>query len=82
MSDTLLRSVDLIEPGAIVIYHGSLTSLHGTAWLAVPCTCGICDAADRLGLPNVRFALIDPWSELPGPFHVRRESLTRSAACG
>jgi len=29
----------------------------------------------------VRFALIDPWRERSGPYHARRESITRSAAC-
>lgn len=79
MSDTLIRSLDLIEPGDLVLYHGSIEELHGL-WLAVPCTCSLCRAIDRLGLPETRFALADPWGEEPGPFHVRRQSLTRSVA--
>ncbi|MFE6362944.1 hypothetical protein ACFVP3_23460 [Streptomyces sp. NPDC057806] len=81
MSDTLIRSLDLIGPGDLVIYHGSITDLHGL-WLAVPCPCQICRAMDVFGLPDIRFALVDPWGEQPGPHHVRRASITRSAACG
>lgn len=80
MSDTLLRSLDLIEPGDLVIYHGSITDLHGL-FLAIPCPCDICRAMDAMGLPDPRFALVDPWNERPGPFHARRESITRSVAC-
>ncbi|GAB2714646.1 hypothetical protein [Streptomyces bullii] len=81
MSDTLLRSLDLIEPGDLVLYHGTFECCHGL-WLAIPCTCGICDAMDAFGVADPRFALIDPWGELSGPFHVRRKSVTRSAASG
>lgn len=80
MSDTLLSSLDLIEPGDLVIYTGSIRALHGL-WLAVPCPCRFCAAIDALGLPDVRFALGDPWRERSGPHHVRRESITRSIAC-
>jgi hypothetical protein len=79
--DTLFRSLDLIEPGDLVVYHGSIEDAHGL-WLAIPCPCAICDALDEFGIPDLRFALVDPWGELPGPYHVRRESITRSAACG
>ena len=81
MSDTLIRSLDLIEPGDLVVYHGSFLALHGL-WIAIPCPCGICKAMDAQGFAEVRFALGDPWGELPGPHHVRRESLTRSVASG
>ncbi|MFF3884082.1 hypothetical protein [Streptomyces sp. NPDC001914] len=80
MSDTLLSSLDLIEPGDLVIYTGSIPSLHGL-WLAIPCPCRICEAIDAFGLPDTRFALGDPWGQRPGPHHVRRESITRSIAC-
>lgn len=80
MSDTLIRALDLIEPGDLVIYHGSIESHHGL-WLAVPCGCGICVRLDAFGIPEVRFALVDPWGERSGPHHARRESITRSAAC-
>ncbi|MHC3474665.1 hypothetical protein ACYF6T_39050 [Streptomyces sp. 7R007] len=80
MSDTLFRSLELIEPGDLVLYHGSITNLHGL-WLAVPCPCRLCYAMDALGIPDIRFALIDPWREQPGPVHVRRQSITRSVAC-
>lgn len=80
MTDTLIRSLDLIEPGDLVRYHGSIPGLHGL-WLALPCACGICKAIDALGLPEARFALADPWGELTGPHHVRRHSLTLSIAC-
>ncbi|WP_416976680.1 hypothetical protein [Streptomyces sp. T028] len=80
MSDTLLRALDLIEPGDLVIYHGTIRSLHGL-WLAVPCPCQICKAIDAFGIADVRFALVDPWAERSGPLHARRQSITRSAAC-
>jgi len=81
MSDTLIRQLDLIEPGDLVVYTGSISELHGL-WLALPCGCALCERIDRFGLPESRFALADPWGELPGPFHVRRQSITRSAANG
>ncbi|MCX3059582.1 hypothetical protein [Streptomyces beihaiensis] len=80
MSDTLIRALDLIEPGDLVVYHGSIESCHGL-WLAVPCPCEVCRAMDAFGVPDPRLLLIDPWGELPGPHHVRRQSITRSAAC-
>lgn len=79
--DSLLRSLDLIEPGDLVIYTGSIQSHHGL-WLAVPCGCGICQRLDQFGLAEVRFALVDPWGERFGPHHARRESIARSVACG
>lgn len=81
MSDRLFRSLDMIEPADLVIYHGSIASHHGL-WLAVPCQCRECLLADELGLPASRFTLVDPWGERSGPHHARRESVTRSAACG
>ncbi|HET6636807.1 MAG TPA: hypothetical protein VFH77_17450 [Streptomyces sp.] len=78
--DTLFGSLDLIEPGDLVIYHGSIEDRHGL-WLAIPCPCEICLAADLLGIADCRFALIDAWGEQSGPHHARRESITRSAAC-
>lgn len=80
MDTTLFRSIELIEPGDLVVYHGSITDLHGL-WLAVPCPCPICRRIDALGLVDVRFALVDPWGERSGPLHARRQSITRSAAC-
>ena len=44
------------EPGTLVDYHGSLTTLHGQ-YEAHPCPCLNC--TDRLGLPGVRFELRD-----------------------
>ncbi|KOG53141.1 hypothetical protein ADK76_28930 [Streptomyces griseoflavus] len=79
--EALFRSADLIEPGDLVLYHGSIRTHHGL-WLALPCRCGNCAAFDELGFSVTRFALADPWGELSGPHHVRRTSLTRSAACG
>lgn len=80
MDTTLFRSLELIEPGDLVIYHGSIRRLHGL-FLAVPCGCGICRQLDAFGFSEVRYALVDPWLELPGPHHVRPASITRSAAC-
>lgn len=80
MPDSLIRALDLIAPGDLVIYHGSKQGCHGL-WLAIPCPCRICEAVDALGIADVRFALADPWGEEPGPYHVRRVSITRSTAC-
>lgn len=44
------------EPGLLVTYQGSLTTLHGT-YHAYPCTCLNC--VDHRGLPSVRFELRD-----------------------
>jgi hypothetical protein len=52
----MLNPVTAWTPGALVNYHGSLTSLHGQ-YAAHPCTCLNC--TDRLGLPGVRFELRD-----------------------
>ncbi|MCX4912887.1 hypothetical protein [Streptomyces sp. NBC_00687] len=79
MTNSLLRGLDMIGPLDLVIYHGSIPSEHGL-WVAVPCPCSICERMDRLGIADVRFALIDPWTEEIGPVHVRRKSLTRSKA--
>lgn len=79
MSDTLFRELDMIEPGDLVVYHGSISGLHGL-WLAIPCLCPTCLRLDALGVSDLRFDLIDPWGELSGPYHVRRQSITRSSA--
>jgi hypothetical protein len=79
MSDMLFRGLDLIEPGDLVVYRGSIEKLHGL-WLAIPCPCAVCQRLDEIGFPDVRFCLVDPWGELSGPHHVRRESITRSIA--
>ncbi|MEV6791282.1 hypothetical protein AB0M87_04615 [Streptomyces sp. NPDC051320] len=78
-TDSLFRSIDLIEPGDLVVYHGTLTDLHGL-WLALPCECAVCFRLDALGIADIRFHLVDPWGELSGPMHARRESITRSIA--
>ncbi|MFJ4879891.1 hypothetical protein ACIP93_32455 [Streptomyces sp. NPDC088745] len=82
MSDTLLRALDLIEPGDLVLYHGSIPSLHGL-YLARPCECFDCGLADRLGSTDTRYQLSDPFAEDPDAptlRRVRRESITRSTA--
>lgn len=43
------------EPGTLVRYHGSLTTLHGT-YAAHPCTCLDCD--DPI-LGTARYQLVD-----------------------
>ncbi|MEU1309482.1 hypothetical protein ABZ419_11385 [Streptomyces cinnamoneus] len=80
MSDTLFRSLDLIEPGDLVRYHGSITTAHGL-YLAHPCPCELCRVRFRLSPRDTRYLLIDPWDERPGPHCVRRQSITRSTAC-
>jgi hypothetical protein len=82
MTDTIFKALDLVEPGDLVIYHGSITTYHGL-WIAVPCSCARCQASDHLGLgDSPRYDLIDPWEpERLSPYHVRRMSITRSTAC-
>lgn len=82
MSDTLLRTLDLIEPGDLVIYHGSIPQYHGL-YLARPCDCADCRIADLLGIDDIRYRLSDPFAEDPDALTlrcVRRKSITRSAA--
>lgn len=82
MSDTLLRALDLIEPGDLVQYHGSITEKHGL-YIAVPCTCPPCTFEDRLGRTDVRYRLTDPFADDPDEtviYNVRRASITRSIA--
>ncbi|MEV6654780.1 hypothetical protein [Streptomyces sp. NPDC051219] len=82
MSDTLLRDLDLIEPGDLVIYHGSITDRHGL-YVAKPCDCFYCVRADYLGSDDVRYRLTDPYSDDPNALTlrcVRRQSVTRSTA--
>lgn len=61
-SDTLLRILDLIEPGDLVLYHGSITNRHGL-YLAQSCDCFYCARADYLGSDDVRYRLTDPYAD-------------------
>ncbi|MFD7980266.1 hypothetical protein [Streptomyces sp. NPDC059071] len=82
MSDTLLRALDLIQPGDLVQYHGSLAEKHGL-YIAVPCACPPCAVEDRLGGADVRYRLTDPFADDPDEpvvYNVRRKSITRSTA--
>ncbi|WP_228981386.1 hypothetical protein [Streptomyces sp. DH12] len=85
MSDTLLRALDLIQPGDLVQYHGSVTDRHGL-YIAIPCGCPFCICADRAGSAHSpRYTLLDPYDVQGGALatvalHVRRRSITRSAA--
>ncbi|MFJ5142660.1 hypothetical protein [Streptomyces sp. NPDC088707] len=82
MSDTLFRTLGLIEPGDLVIYHGSIPSRHGLH-LARPCGCVDCGRADYLGSTDVRYQLSDPFAEDPEALTlrcVRGQSITRSTA--
>lgn len=85
--DTLLRSLDLIEPGDLVIYHGHIDSAHGL-YIATPCDCYWCRVADQRAAvrgpdsANPRYRLTDPWNPAFTLRCARRESLTRSVASG
>ncbi|MFE4206146.1 hypothetical protein OG590_40450 (plasmid) [Streptomyces goshikiensis] len=82
MSDTLFRTLGLIEPGDLVLYHGSIPEHHGL-YLARPCDCFYCGRADHLGSDDTRYRLTDPFAEDPDActvHHVRRKSITRSTA--
>ncbi|MFI0914191.1 hypothetical protein [Streptomyces abikoensis] len=78
--EDLLRTVDLIEPGDLVRYHGSIPEAHGF-YLAHPCLCASCQFRATYSPTDIRYLLIDPWGEIPGPECVRRASITRSTAC-
>jgi hypothetical protein len=78
-ADSLFRALDLIQPGDLVTYHGSITEYHGL-YIAVPCDCYECDLRDEYGEADFRFRLLDPWGELtPTPRCVRRQSISRAA---
>ncbi|MFD9047758.1 hypothetical protein [Streptomyces zaomyceticus] len=82
MSDTLFRTLDLIEPGDLVLYHGSLRDRHGL-YIAEPCFCVSCAREGALGSTDVRYRLTDPFAvdpEAPPLRCARRESITRSVA--
>ncbi|MGW6572002.1 hypothetical protein ACWGAN_07470 [Streptomyces sp. NPDC054945] len=82
MSDTLFRTLGLIEPGDLVLYHGSKPDYHGL-YLARPCDCFDCGRADYFGIADPRYRLTDPFAEDPDALTlrcVRRASVTRSAA--
>jgi hypothetical protein len=84
--DTLFASLDLIEPGDLVLYHGSLTDQHGL-YIAQPCDCYWCRVGDKRavkGSPETRdprYRLINPWRPELTLRCARRESITRSTAC-
>lgn len=82
MSDTLFRTLDLIEPGDLVLYHGSKPDYHGL-YLAWPCNCFDCARADYLGSADTRYRLTDPFAEDPDAVTLRcarRGSVRRSDA--
>ncbi|MFJ4551062.1 hypothetical protein ACIP4X_17850 [Streptomyces sp. NPDC088817] len=64
--DALFNSLNLIGPGDLVLYHGTLTDAHGL-WLAMPCPCNICHAMDALGLPDVASPSSTPGTSSPAP---------------
>jgi hypothetical protein len=77
--DTLFASADLIEPGDLVRYHGSLPKYHGL-YLATPCDCARCALRDARGLSDARYRLHDPYGEHErAPRCVRRISITPAA---
>lgn len=80
--DALLLSLDLIQPGDLVQYHGSQTAYHGL-YLAEPCPCRACRVHDQYGTSDPRYRLTDPYAADPSKgvlFCARRESITRSTA--
>ncbi|WP_372411272.1 hypothetical protein [Streptomyces luteireticuli] len=78
--DTLFRTLDLIEPGDLVRYHGSLTNAHGL-YLAQPCPCEVCSLRLRITATDARYVLLDPWGEVASQQCVRRQSITHSTTC-
>lgn len=81
MFDSLFQLLDLIEPGDLVIYSGSLTDCHGL-YIAQPCPCRRCLRRDACGSTDARYLLLNPWGDRDRDlFCVRRQSITRSAAC-
>ncbi|MEV4974421.1 hypothetical protein [Streptomyces scopuliridis] len=81
MSETLIDALDLIAPGDLVLYHGSITDHHGL-YIVTLCQCTPCRFDDRRGAADARYRLINPWDSECALHHVRRESITRSAVCG
>lgn len=78
--ETLINSLNLIQPGDLVHYHGSITPAHGL-YLAHPCPCATCRLRFELAPANLRYRLTDPWGERLGPQCVHRQSITRSTTC-
>ncbi|KAB7850159.1 hypothetical protein [Streptomyces mobaraensis] len=76
----LIRSLDIVEPGDLVIYHGSIPARHGFH-IATPCVCPHCLLAGEYGSEDLRYHLIDPWDETARPLRcVRPESITLCAS--
>ncbi|MGW7359440.1 hypothetical protein ACWGI0_23100 [Streptomyces sp. NPDC054802] len=74
-TDSLIQSLDLIEPDGLVLYHGSIKEAHGF-YLARPCGCRYCARADAMGVADSRYMLTDPFGERSRLFCARRASIT------
>lgn len=76
IADSIFRALGLIQPGDLVMYHGSITDRHGL-YIAEPCTCPDCRFEDHLGANDPRYRLVDPFDETSlGLRCVRRQSIT------
>lgn len=73
MSNDLIAALDLIGPGDLVIYHGSLVEAHGL-YFAQPCACIHCVRGDRLGKSDTRY-LLTAVADGARLHHARRQSI-------
>lgn len=78
MSDSLIAALDLVMPGDLVIYHGSITDHHGL-YLAQPCACIHCVRGDRKGKADPRYLLTNVADATCHLRHVRRRSIDLAA---
>lgn len=78
-TDVLFASLDLIEPGDLVLYHGSKTGEHGL-FIAAPCECRYCYAGDRSGSTDTRYRLESISTVGRNLVHARRQSITAARA--
>ena len=78
-TDLLFASLDLIEPGELVLYHGSKTGEHGL-FLATPCECRHCFAGDQSGDTDTRYRLQSISTVGRDLVHARRDSVTAARA--
>lgn len=77
MSDSLIAALDLVLPGDLVTYHGSVTDAHGL-YFAQPCDCSHCARGDRKGTARPRYLLtaVEDGAQVQ---HVRRLSIDLAA---
>ncbi|WP_435601297.1 hypothetical protein [Streptomyces sp. C10-9-1] len=71
--DGLFAELDLVMPGDLVVYHGSIDIAHGL-YTAEPCACQRCVIGDRRGSNDPRYTLT-PIGSGARLHDVRRQSI-------